>query len=284
MSAVDELERGRALSARGAWLDAHAALTSADRSTALQGADVERLATSAYMLGRLEEYVDAMARAHQLHLDAGAGPRAARCAFWAGMSLLLAGEMGRGTGWIGRAQRLVDGECVEQGYLRLPDAFRCQMQGDYEAGAAVAADAAAIAQRFGDRDLFALAVHAQGTMLIRSRSDPRRRGAAGRGDGGRHERRGVADPLRHGLLRRDPRLPRGVRARPRPRVDGGADAVVRGPARHGGVHRSLPRAPRRGQTARGSVGGRARRGPAGRRSRRARQPSVGPRRGRLSPG
>jgi len=166
MSAVDELERGRALSARGAWLDAHAALTSADRSSALHGADVERLATSAYMLGRLEEYVDAMARAHQFYLDAGAAPRAARCAFWAGMSLLLAGEMGRGSGWIGRALRLVDSECVEQGYLRLPEAFRCQTQGDYEAGAAVAADAVAIAQRFGDRDLFALAVHAQGTMLI----------------------------------------------------------------------------------------------------------------------
>jgi DNA-binding CsgD family transcriptional regulator len=41
------------------------------------------------------------------------------------------------------------------------------MQGDYEAGAATVGDAAAIAQRFGDRDLFAIAVHAQGTMLVR---------------------------------------------------------------------------------------------------------------------
>jgi hypothetical protein len=65
------------------------------------------------------------------------------------------------------AQRLVDGNCVEQGYLRLPESFRCQLQGDYEAGAAVAADGAAIAQRFGDRDLFAIAAHAQGTMLVR---------------------------------------------------------------------------------------------------------------------
>jgi ATP/maltotriose-dependent transcriptional regulator MalT len=167
MSAVDDLERGRALCAQGAWLDAHAALTRADRSARLGSADIEQLATSAYMLGRLDEYVEAMARAHQIHLDAGGERPAARCAFWAGMSLLLAGEMGRGTGWIGRAQRLVDGDCVEQGYLGLPAAFRCQMQGDYEAGAAVAGDAAAIAQRFGDRDLFALAIHAQGTMLIR---------------------------------------------------------------------------------------------------------------------
>ena len=170
MSAVDELERGRALSARAAWLDAHAALTNADRSAPLQEADLERLATSAYMLGRLDEYVDVMARAHQLPLEGGSGRRAARCAFWTGMQLLLAGEMGPGTGWIGRAQRLVEGEageCVEQGYLRLPEAFRCQLGGDYRAGAALARDAVAIAQRFGDRDLLALAVHAEGHMLVR---------------------------------------------------------------------------------------------------------------------
>ena len=166
MPAVDELEHGRALVARHAWLDAHAALASADRSTPLGTADLEQLATTAYMLGRLEEYVDAMARAHQLHLRAGAESRAARCAFWAGMSLLLAGELGRGTGWIARAQRLVDDECVERGYLRLPEAFRYQAHGEYEAAAAVARDAAAIAQRFGDRDLFALAIHVEGHMLI----------------------------------------------------------------------------------------------------------------------
>ena len=169
MSAADVLERGRALSAQAAWLDAHAALSSADRSAPLQEADLERLATSAYMLGRLDEYVDAMARAHQLHLDAGAAPRAARCAFWAGMQLLLAGETGRGTGWIGRARRLVEDagvDCVERGYLRLHEAFRCEMAGDYGTGAAVAGDAAATAQRFGDRDLFALAVHAEGHMLV----------------------------------------------------------------------------------------------------------------------
>jgi DNA-binding NarL/FixJ family response regulator len=112
-----------------------------------------------------------MARAHRLHLDVGATQRAARCAFWTGMPLLLAGEMGRGTGWIGRAQRLVGEEraaCVEQGYLRLPDAFRCELQGDYDGAAAAAGDAAAIGRRFGDRDLFALAVHVQGHTLVRA--------------------------------------------------------------------------------------------------------------------
>jgi DNA-binding CsgD family transcriptional regulator len=169
MSAVDELDRGRALAGRGAWLAAHEALASADRSLALQAPDLEQLAAAAYMLGRLEEYVDTMARAHHAYLDAGAGRRAARCAFWIGMQLLLAGEMGRGTGWIGRAGRLVDDEaqeCVEQGYMRLPVAFRCKAASDYTAGAVVASDAAAIGRRFGDADLSSLAMHAQGHMLI----------------------------------------------------------------------------------------------------------------------
>jgi hypothetical protein len=165
MLAVGELERGRTLVARRAWLDAHAALNATEHSMPLPGPDLERLATSAYMLGRLEEYVDTMARAHELHLHAGDERRAARCGLWAGMSLLLAGEMSRGRGWIGHAQRLVDGECVEQGHLRLPAAFRCQMQGDQHGGVAVAGDAVAIAQRFGDRDL-ALGLHVQGHMLV----------------------------------------------------------------------------------------------------------------------
>ncbi len=156
MSAADELVRGRALCEQGAWLDGHDALERADRSMELVATDVEQLAVSAYMLGRLEEYVDTMARAYQLHLDDRATQRAARCAFWTGMPLLLAGEMGRGSGWISRAQRLVDEEanaCVEQGYLRLPVAFRCEMQGDYDGAAATAGDATEIARRFADQDL-----------------------------------------------------------------------------------------------------------------------------------
>src|ERR687896_369211 len=140
MSALDELERARALARRGAWLDAHEALASADRSLVLEAPDLEQLASAAYMLGRLEEYVDAMARAHHAHLDAAAARPAARCAFWIGMQLLLAGELGRGTGWIGRAQRLVEAigqECVEQGYLRLPVAFRCESAGEDAAGMVV---------------------------------------------------------------------------------------------------------------------------------------------------
>ena len=144
-------------------------MTAADDAAALEPADLELLATSAYMLGRDEEYLAVLERAHHAHVDAGEPLRAARCAFWSGMHLLLRGEMGRGTGWLGRAQRLVAlhaEECVEQGYLLMPLAFRQEAEGDLDGGAAIAGRAAGIAQRFGDRDLFGLAVHVQGHLLV----------------------------------------------------------------------------------------------------------------------
>ena len=90
----------------------------------LEAEDLELLATSASMLGRDDEHVQVLERAHQVHLDAGETLRAARCAFWVGTHLVIRGEMGRATGWLARAQRLVEQEqrdCVEQGYLLVPD-------------------------------------------------------------------------------------------------------------------------------------------------------------------
>ncbi len=46
--------------------------------------------------------------------------------------------------------------------------FQHEAAADFEAAAATAAEAAAIGERFGDRDLFALAVHEQGHIQIRS--------------------------------------------------------------------------------------------------------------------
>jgi len=78
--------------------------------------------------------------------------------------------MGPATGWLGRAQRLLEreeGECVEQGYMLLPVSFQHEMSGDFEGAAETAAAAAEIGERFGDIDLFALAVHVQGTVLAK---------------------------------------------------------------------------------------------------------------------
>ena len=166
---ADELERGREAYARRTWMDAYESLSRADQTSPLGAEDLELLATSAYMLGRDNE-LSGLERAYHVYLDAGEALRAARCAFWVGMQLSTLGEIGRGTGWLGRARRLVEREgreCVEQGYLLLPLMFQQEAAGESEAAAATAADAAEIGERFRDADLFALAVQAQGIFLVK---------------------------------------------------------------------------------------------------------------------
>jgi ATP/maltotriose-dependent transcriptional regulator MalT len=79
--------------------------------------------------------------------------------------------MGPAGGWLGRAQRLLDrqeADCVEHGYLLVPAVFEQEAGGDWEGAAATAGDAAAIGERFGDSDLFALAAHERGHILIQN--------------------------------------------------------------------------------------------------------------------
>jgi DNA-binding NarL/FixJ family response regulator len=166
----NELERGRDFYARRAWGDAFDSLSRADEATPLETEDLELLATSASMVGRIDDYLTILERAHQAHLEANEGLPAARAAFRLGMALAIRGEMGPAGGWFGRAQRLIEREgrdCVEQGYLLLALAFRRQASGEYEAAYSAATEAAQTGERFGDTDLFAVAVHAQGLVRIK---------------------------------------------------------------------------------------------------------------------
>ncbi|MPZ89634.1 MAG: hypothetical protein GEU81_16550 [Nitriliruptorales bacterium] len=171
MERVDELERGRACCVRRAWLDAYESLSRAERLAPLEGEDIELLATAAYMVGREDDFVSCLERAHQLHLDAGATLPAVRCALWIGFALALRGEAGPAGGWFGRARRLVervDADCVERGWLLLPAVLQQASAKEWEAVATTAAEAGQVAERFGDRDLFALAAHEQGHALVRN--------------------------------------------------------------------------------------------------------------------
>lgn len=120
MHMATDLERGRRLYARRAWGAAHESLVEADRAAPLSAGDLGLLATSAYMLGRDDEYVSALERAHHAYLDRGEPLRAVRCAFWLGVNFAVRGEVGPATGWLARAHRLVEREeheCVERGYF-----------------------------------------------------------------------------------------------------------------------------------------------------------------------
>ena len=167
---ADELERGREAYATRAWLQTHECLVQADAQEALDAPDLELLATTAFMLGRDDDTVAWLERAHQRYLDDGLTRPAVRCAAWIVMNLAIRGEIGPATGWLGRAQRLLadEGECAERGWLLIPSVFQREAAGEFAAAAAVAGEAVSLGERFGDRDLFAVAVQAQGYMLLKN--------------------------------------------------------------------------------------------------------------------
>lgn len=164
----DAIEQGRESYRRQAWEEAYQCLSTADRSSALGVADLERLATAAYLSGRDPEYLTLVERLHQGHVEADEPEKAARDAFWLGINLLFQGEMGRANGWLARARRLVEGrECVEHGYLLLPVAEGQLAGGDVGAAHDSAVGAVEIAERHGDADLAACGRHVQGRALLR---------------------------------------------------------------------------------------------------------------------
>ena len=166
------LELGQRAYERAAWGDAYAHLSAADRETALDLDDLERLAVAAYLTGRAEESAGLWARAHLRCAQVGDPARAARCAFWLAFGLLNAGELARGGGWVDRAQRLLAGElgdqqdCVEQGYLRYSVALRTLFEGDAATARDAFVQAAGIGARFRDPQLVALARIGEGRCLI----------------------------------------------------------------------------------------------------------------------
>jgi DNA-binding CsgD family transcriptional regulator len=168
LAMLDYLRQGRECYERGAWTDAHRALLLADQSAPLDVDDLERLSTSAYLIGHDLEFERCVGRRHRAHVEAGERDRAARCTFWLGLALLFRGETTQANAWIARGQRLIAGcDCVERGYLLLPLAEQQVRDGRVAAAHMAAATAAAIGDRFGDADLVALARHVQGRALIR---------------------------------------------------------------------------------------------------------------------
>jgi DNA-binding CsgD family transcriptional regulator len=167
--AAAELARGRARFERRAWAEARAALARADEKSPLAADDVELLAVASHLVGRDDDYLNALDRAHRLHAEAGRIPRAVRCAFWIGFRLMFRGEAARSSGWMARAHRLLErepGECAERGYLMLTAVEEKLRDGDWEAAYVAAQDIVDIGERLADADLVAIARHLQGRARL----------------------------------------------------------------------------------------------------------------------
>jgi len=161
----DALLRGRASYELGEWDDAFAALSAADAATPLGPEDLHRLAWSAGLTARDEQMLSTQERLYNAWLERSCSLAAARAAFWLGFRLMAMGKAGGASGWLTRAQRLVDlhaGDCVEQGYLLLPETQRLLNSGEFDSAFERAGRAAQIGERFAEVDLVAFARNLQG--------------------------------------------------------------------------------------------------------------------------
>jgi DNA-binding NarL/FixJ family response regulator len=171
-SAATDLARGRAAYEARCWREAAERLAAADRVDPLPTDDLERLAWACGLSGRSDLLLATLERLHDLNVQRGDLRGAARAAFWLGFRLSSMGEMGRATGWIGSAQRLLErgGEdcrdCVERGYLLLPDAMGRLARKDAAGARAVARQAAETGERFSDSDLASLGRAIEGQAVV----------------------------------------------------------------------------------------------------------------------
>ena len=168
-SKIQALDEGRESFQKQAWAAAFSQLSAADSESPLEPEDLAQLAQSALLIGREADGIELLTRAHQGFLNQGDVQSAARYAFWLGFTLLLAGESAKASGWLSRAGRLLENQpdCVEKGYLLLPVGYRAFHTGDADAAHTAMAQAAAIGERFADKDLITLGLQGQGRALIR---------------------------------------------------------------------------------------------------------------------
>ncbi|HEV3364828.1 MAG TPA: response regulator transcription factor [Acidimicrobiia bacterium] len=130
--------------------------------------DFEGAAVVAYLGGRDAESIDAWQKAYAECVRLGQHDRGARCAFWLGFVLFLRGDMAQGSGWLARAERLVEaagGECAAQGFLLIPP-FLHALGSDPATAGRLAGEMLEIARRCGDRDLMAFGLLSSGEAAL----------------------------------------------------------------------------------------------------------------------
>jgi DNA-binding CsgD family transcriptional regulator len=165
---VDLLLQAREAYERGDWVLAFDRLRGAGD---LGPEDSAALATSAYLLGNVDDAVRALQAGYQDSIREGDSLGAVRFALWLGLVLNLRGEMAVGGGWVARAQRLLDSvaeDVVERGYLLINEFFQHLDRGDFARAGATAAGVVETGRRFQDHDLIAQGLVMQGRIMIYS--------------------------------------------------------------------------------------------------------------------
>jgi DNA-binding CsgD family transcriptional regulator len=163
--ATPAIETGREAFQRRAWRLAYQHLSAAATESTLEVDDLERLAMAGHLVAATD-WADGWTRAHDESARSGDTTRAARCAFWLAYGLIDRGEIARGSGWLARAQKLIgDRDCVERGYLLIPQAIGCFTE-DPAAALDLFEAANRVGDQFADAGLCVLSQMGQGQALI----------------------------------------------------------------------------------------------------------------------
>ncbi|HUP24636.1 MAG TPA: adenylate/guanylate cyclase domain-containing protein [Thermoanaerobaculia bacterium] len=165
---VSELvERGREAAARGSWREAYDLLVAVNPAE-LAPEDLELIGEATSWTGPTERCIAARERAYSAYVATGNRRGAARLALALVRDHQLAHAGSVAAGWSKRAERVLEQEpeCPEHGHLARRQWLAAYARGDLGEARRQLQRALELAQRFSDRDLEALTLHNQGSILI----------------------------------------------------------------------------------------------------------------------
>jgi len=154
---------------RHAWIEAYDTLRAIDPAE-LGPDDLEALGDAAWWTSRLAESIAVRQRAYAGYAAAADDARAGFVATRLCIEHFLLGEPAVAGGWLMRAQRHLGGreECDERTYLDIVESNIARFTGDPDRAISLAGRATAAAERSGNRDLLAMAIHSDGLAKIAS--------------------------------------------------------------------------------------------------------------------
>jgi serine/threonine protein kinase len=151
------------------WQEAFDALSAADAEVPLGPAHLERLAESAWWIGKSEACIKARERAYAQYVEEGNLNSAASVAIAVAEDYFHKLSMSVGHGWLQRAQRHLDTlpESIEHGWMaRMKSMMALEQERNPESAWKLSEQAFDIAKRLGNRDLQTLALQDRGRMLV----------------------------------------------------------------------------------------------------------------------
>ena len=161
-------DRARDALGRHAWGEAYELLSEADAAGSLAPDDLDLLADASWWMGKLESAIEARERAYAGYVRAGNPVMAAAAAALLGQQNLVRGTYPVAGAWLNRADRHLAGigDTVVHGWVASVRAFQLSLEGRHDEALAAAERGSDLAARFGDRDLAAIALSAEGLARI----------------------------------------------------------------------------------------------------------------------